>query len=98
MREIEEGAAWAPRLAEAGPMAGKDGGKDVTRGSANVGDVRVGGKIVGCGDGGCVRTVDADKEVAEHGGLASSWAVLRLPARWSARHSWAAARTRNVTV
>ena len=50
-------------------MAAEDGGKNVTRTSADVGDVGVGGEVVGGCDGGCIRDVMADEQVAEHGGF-----------------------------
>ena len=50
-------------------MAAEDGGKNVTRTSADVRDVGVGGEVVGGCDGGCIRDVMADEQVAEHGGF-----------------------------
>ena len=62
MRQIEESA---PRAG----MAGQHGSKDVTRGSADVSDVRVGGEVIGGSDSRCVAAVDAHQHVAEHGGF-----------------------------
>jgi hypothetical protein len=62
VREIENNAAWAG-------MPGEDGSQDVTRCTTDVSDPGVRREVVGSRHGGRVRTVDADEEVAEPGGL-----------------------------
>jgi hypothetical protein len=82
-RKIEKGATRTG-------LAGENGGKDMTSASADVGDIGVGREVVGGCDGGRIRDVVADEEVAEHGGffgIAGRWSKKGTP-KYLSKEDW----------